>query len=460
MGVETTTQDDLGRIVIDKAALEQLVEDKVNERLNGGYFSNSFSCQDDLSEGFRATQSKKLGRKQVVDLLTELWQRGGYISREAADKRDADGHVNLKQLFDAITSEEVRVLIPEVMTRILREPAEPAITGTPMLTRVDLPPGVPQISFPAVGGVQAFDVPESGVYHEQTLSFGGKSVAFVGKSGLKLAFTEEALRWSAFDIMSIGLRASRRALDRRKEDKAWTQAINNGTVIYDNLGSSVGGTRGRTTGRDIAGAYNHTFIVDDLLVMFADLVDAGYVPDTMATNPHGWLVMARDPVFRAFGFQNGQALFQAVRGQPGTRPSQFSPNVGVQTGQSNTANNPTASTWAPVPFFPTPLRTVVSAFIPFNSTLQSTTIMLFDSSTFGAIAQSIDPLVEEWKDPERDLRNVKIMEAYGLAVLEEGAGIALAQNVVTDKRAYDIEDLARWDLGQTAVPTGTPIGIG
>jgi len=171
-------------------------------------------------------------------------------------------------------------------------------------------------------------------------------------------------------------------------------------------------------------------------------------------SPLGWLIFARDPILRAFGFANGGPIFQPIQGQPGLAKSWYSGglNVGPTAGAQYTA-----TTYANVPnLFPSPLRIIVSPFLSYTassgSTPAKTDIIMADSNELGILVVDEDVTNEEWDDPNRDIRAIKFRERYGLGILNEGNAIAVAKNVDIE-RAYAIEDLLTWQAGSGALPS-------
>ena len=85
----------------------------------------------------------------------------------------------------------------------------------------------------------------------------------VGKSGLALKVTEEMIRYSQWDVLSMHIRQAGRALARHKEKKIFNMLNNTGVVVFDNA-SPTTAEIGRTTGRNLSGAGNGSMTVEDL----------------------------------------------------------------------------------------------------------------------------------------------------------------------------------------------------
>ena len=54
---------------------------------------------------------------------------------------------------------------------------------------------------------------------------------------------------------------------------------------------------------------------------------------------------------------------------------------------------------------------------------------MFDSSELGVLIVDQDVTTEEFDDPARDIRKIKLMERYGIGILNEGKAIATLKNV-------------------------------
>ena len=52
-----------------------------------------------------------------------------------------------------------------------------------------------------------------------------------------------------------------------------------------------------------------------------------------------------------------------------------------------------------------------------------------DRTEVGVIVQKENLSTENWTDPERDLRNLKCKERYGIGILNNGKAITVAKNL-------------------------------
>jgi len=425
----------------------------------------------------------KLSVRDQLALTDQVWRNNGWLDPEEryrfpeGHERDAQRisfdalctvldknakEMKVQGLQDAIETSSASILIPKVITRIVREAAEPVLVGTSLMRRINFSAGE-TITFPAAGGgMWAEDIPPGGEYPEQSMEFAGYVTAKIGKSGLKVRITEEMIRYSMFDVMTMHLQAAARALARHKEQKIFNLILNEGRVAFDNAGGSS--RHGATTGRYIDANFNKTITLDDLFVMYADLLNAGFIPTVLLMNPMGWLIFARDGTMRNFGFINNGQLWQAGQGKPGIGPgynSQGGMNMGPSVGQDPDALNPQASLYSPVPsMFPVPMQVVVSPFCAFDATDKTTNIIMGDRNELGILVVDEDPVTESWDDPRRDIRSTKIRERYGLALDNQGEAVITAKGVRIAKN-YDFEDNIRlnWAVGTGSLPTGFIPGI-
>lgn len=272
---------------------------------------------------------------------------------------------------------------------------------------------------------------------------------------MKVRITDEMLRYSQYDVMNMHIRAAGRAMARHKETKIFNMINAEGTTVFDN---NVGNKQ--TSGRDSAGAGNGTITLDDLLVMYSKIVEQGFIPNALLMSPLGWLIFARDPILRAFGFANGGPIFTPLQGEPGLARSWYAggQNVGP-TAQAQYAS----STYANVPnLFPAPLRIIVSPFVSYTaasgSTAAYTNIFMCDTNELGILVVDEDIMTEEWDDPARDIRSVKLRERYGLGILNEGKAIAVAK-AINIKRSYDFEDALTWQAGSGSLTSINQAGV-
>lgn len=358
------------------------------------------------------------------------------------------------ELKDALAVPNAPVLFPLVIQNIVKEAAEPLLVGTSLLQRINYAGKGSTITFGVTGGLVAADIAEYQEYPQQYLSGGGGTMtATIGKSGLAVQLTEETLRYSQFDVISMHLRAAGRALARHKEVKIFNMIRNMGVKTFDNLAPTQS-LFGVCTGRDFAGQANGSVTLDDIFDAYAQVLTQGFMPDTMLVHPLTWVMFVKDPILRSFVLANGGgSFFASWTGNPAGRApwdNSGQGGMGVSGGQniipgqtsqggsvphSSTASGllsyPQDLNSAPVlpSYWGPPLRIIVSPFVNFDPRRKLTDIYLLDSRELGALIVDEEIMTERWNDPARDILNIKLRERYGLAIFQEGKAIASLRNV-------------------------------
>lgn len=367
-----------------------------------------------------------------------VWKSGG------ADPFDSEVFVEMK---DALATSSAGIWIPQVIQNVVKEAQEPLLVGASLLEQIRMKAGT-QITFPAVGAITAEDIAEGQAYPEKRIQMAGATVtAVVGKSGVALAFTEEMISRSQYDVVGMHLRAAGRAMARHKEVKIFNFIRSLGTVCFDNK-APTSSMFGVTHGRALGGAGNGSVVMDDVFDAMAQIIHQGFMPNTLLMHPLSWVAWIKDPVLRSFALASGNGVFFATHtGNPAGRApwdNSSQGKLGVSGGRQITpgsaATGGTASSLteydqgiksAPqLPrYFPYPFTIIVSPFVNFDPSTQLTDIYIFDRNELGALVVEHDVEVDEWDDKSVDIKKIKLKERYGLAIFNEGHGIGVLKNV-------------------------------
>ena len=343
------------------------------------------------------------------------------------------------QIKDAISTPNASLLFKRSVTEVVQEAIEPALIGTRLLSRIDFDGyGINIMSGFAQGAISGeLDIAEGQEYPELGMTMGGKTVtATVGKSGIAVKVTEEIIRYSQWDVLSMYLRAAGKAMARHKEKKIFNMLNAMGVVVFDNLNPTTAEI-GRTSGRDITGAGNGSMTFDDLYDMYVSMQSRGFTPDVVLIHPMAYAMWVKDPTLRAFTLQNGGgAMFNSFKGSVIPDVPDAWKQVGRYKGPTwaDPSQTEREGTMTSVPSFPIGfpfggLTVIPSWNVPFDATAKTCSILMVDSSELGAVVVAEDPSSEEWTDPARDITKVKIRERYALVVFNEGLGISIARNV-------------------------------
>jgi len=437
------------QIEVGKDAFERLVADTVRAEM-----AKASTSKDP------AVALKDADLDTKFNYLRTVWQNGGWVDPSLKDSvpesERADNILKFKDLVDFLEPTHANILFPKMITSIVREAVEPVMNLTNLFRRINY--SGETIEYPALSSSMAPE--EIGIaqnYPEGTISAAGITTAKIAKVGLAFRVSEEVLRYSAYDILSIYYRHAARAMGRYKEQKAADLLSNELAIAFDNVTPGNGTlTPGYSSGRDSSANLNGTLTLDDLYVVYAALINMGFMPRTLLMNALGWLIFARSPELRAFGFANGGPMWQTHQGEPGqgARFGPLGPTGAMPLSSGNPQLNPQATTYtAPPTIFPVPFQIVVSPFIKFNASLQRTDVLVVDPDELGIYVVDQELTSDSWDDPSRDVQMVKLKERYNFALDNEGLAGFQIKNLRTS-RGYDWEDVRTWQAGTGTLPTG------
>lgn len=361
---------------------------------------------------------------------------------------------------DTTSTSEVRTLLQKSLEIIIREPQEPTLVVTGLYNRVQSKSLNTQILAGAMGAVYATDVQENGTYPEVMFQIGGAvSTAYVGKSGIAASFTDEALRYSTWDIMAINLRLMGNALARHKEQKAIAFLQTLGTTLFDNL-TPTESLYGVCTGRNMAGTANGSLVMDNLMRAMAHMSEEGFPANIMLMHPLFYYMFLQDPVMRNMMLAHGGgSYFNMWQGNPGGLApwgngamGAMGPSAGSQIinpGSPNAVVNsetvtpvegrPLNATSAPnLPsYFPFNFNIIVSPLMPYDPEDETGDIFLLSGGNVGFYLVDEEPTTVEWRDESVETVKVKIRERYGFAVAHEGQGVGVLRNVKVEQNYWD-----------------------
>lgn len=391
---------------------------------------------------------------------------------------EIQGEDSVVTVSDLVTSPDVARFIPQVVEQVIREALEPNLIIVPNLFQeVRLERGS-RVQIGAIGALTASEVAEGGEYKENDLQMdGGDMVAVtVSKHGLMIRVTDEMISDNQFDVIGLWLRAAGRALARHKEQYAMRMMNEFGIEVFNNT-TPANSMYGSTTGRDITGAGNGSMTPNDIWDMYAELLLRGFNPDTIVMHPLAWRCFMSDPEMREQVI-NGATI--ATRQMPagGTANAWGTSHNGyglrtTATGNSlvdpiatGTSGKLGASAWANTlnalgatlniapKFLPSPLQVLVTPYVAYTPPATAaatpysgrTTLTMVDSARCGVLVTRDPVSTEEFDDPARDIRALKIKERYGFAALEQGKSITLARNIAI-ARNYVFDNMNAVTLG-------------
>lgn len=317
------------------------------------------------------------------------------------------GQKNIEQakkaftLSEALTTVDANILMPKVIQQVVTDSAEAQLSATKYFRRINLNEGR-SMEFVHFGAIRAFEIAEGQEYPNQQLNLSKNGIGTVNvsvrKYGLRVAITDEMISDSQWDVVGLHLEAAGRALARLKEENAFKELSGNGHVVYDAALFSPG-EPGYPTGRGFDGELNGTLTAEDLLDMAVSIMASGYTPTDIVMHPLCWSLFAKN----AFIQESGMPAF------------------GVQTTARDPREFTTANSLG--------LNVEFSPNVPFDQVNKTFDFYLIDRNNVGVMVVKEDVSTEEFDDPSRDIKNLKIKERYGLAVLNGGLGVAVARNI-------------------------------
>lgn len=340
--------------------------------------------------------------------INELLQKQNAWEAALAEDGNIDDS-NRVTINEAFASPDASALFPKVISRTLKEAAEPALLVTPLLSVVRMGKGR-SMEFPAINAIQAAEIPEGQEYPEQQLAFAKQIEGKVSKKGVKVSFTEEVISDSLWDIVGLHVRAAGRAMARLKEQIALQRFAAAATKVFDNTDGAIA----NTTGLGSTGVANSSLAWDDVVDMAAVLMAEGHIATDFILHPLMWSVFLKDSSFHMGGALNARA---------------WDFKVGSKDGAANATS-------------PLGMNVLLSPFVGFTAKAGATPaksdIFLIDRNEVGILLVKDDMSTDQFNDPTRDIRSLKLKERYDIVMVGDGEGITVAKDVDL-VRNYEVE---------------------
>lgn len=420
-------------------------------------------------------------------LIYDIFTNNGIVGIETEDKDKLNLEFNFSDVFnmerefdsaglgdfkDAFFTEDLNRFIGTTVTSLVQEAVEPELLVVPNLFKQISYEGPGRtVEIGGMGALHAAEVPEGQEYPEADFSFGDGHIIQLGiaKHGLKLRVTQEVIDDNLFDVFGMWLQMAGKALARHKEEYGIALLNDMGVEVFDNGAASTATQLGYTNGRGIDGAFNGSMTTNDIFDMWIFGYLRGFNYDTLLMNPLAWKVFMNDPKAREILFSNG--VLASNRAPSGSGSSTFGTShngLGYKSDPyGNDYNNLGNGVAGPNPFtqslnplgasfniapkyLPSPLKVIVSPHVGYGTATDSTTgssngdsvyvtdIIMADSQNAGLLMTKEGVSMDEWKDPETDIRSMKIKERWGMALLAQGKGVSVAKNIVIkDNYVFD-----------------------
>ena len=380
---------------------ENVVRTYVDEALNSKLAEESETVRQYL---------KKQEDSYKVKLYADIIRNNGVVDGQKVTMKDL------------ITSSEFVQYFPKVVQYMAGEVFEYQLVVTSLLEEITMDPGpslvveVPQF----VGAFgQNLDVGENGEYPEISIQTGGGAVATVkvGKAGVAVALTEEAIAFSRFDILNSALNEAFKALARWKEYKAVKMFRENAKVLQ-NGGSGV----------DISGTANGGLTLDDILNVALQFMEKGFNMDTIIMHPLAYPIFAKNGTLSSFFWKSlgDKGAYFTWPTLNGMGQEEIYEKMGMTR---DLFGRNIASFEVPTGIIGKPLRLILSPAVPFDKTTKKTDVYVLDSANVGYLVTAERPNVTEFADPMRDIKKIRIRERYGIAPKFDGSAIGIIKDV-------------------------------
>lgn len=317
-----------------------------------------------------------------------------------------------------LSTPQAKVLIPRVIIGTARKAADPIYLASKYFKKVRLKSGN-SIEFPTFGVMRAYDVVEGAEIPEQSIDWNTytNSTINVGKVGVRVQYTDEIIKDTEFDIVGMLTAEAGRAMARHKEQKAFTEFIKHGHIVFDNEYARVNANNpdpalakmakdAGTTGVDYDNNLNGTMSLEDYLDLCIALHNNGYTPSE---------TVMHSLAFPAF-VKNG--LTGALTAASDQHAKVKNPNGSWTIGPG-----------AMMGKLPFAMTVSLSPFAPFNKTTKTFDMIVVDKDNVGYQVVKEEIKTDNFRDPARDLNNVKLIERYGFGVKDQGFAVCVARNI-------------------------------
>lgn len=341
---------------------------------------------------------------------------------------NGDFSIGRANLQEALTSTDAVKLIPKVIEGKLREAAEPEYLGTRFFNTINVDGGSSAVYvIPVVGELYAEEVGEASRYKDQYVDMNTIENSTleirVKKIGCKVSITEEAITDSSWDILGLNIRKMGKAMARYKEEQIFNTFSDACHVVFNNNIRDQYPEAG-TTGRNENGDFNDTLSVEDFLDMSLTIMSNGFNPTDVIMHPLTWVVFARNSMIGnglTYGALGGNYVHfnGQIQGTPGAFGLQANGNGQKIIMRPEDVQNR----------LPMPLTMNFSPFVAFDKQNKTFDMYCLDRNEVGVIAQREALTQDSWTDPEKDIRNLKCKERYGIGILNNGRAVTVAKGI-------------------------------
>ena len=334
------------------------------------------------------------------DMLTDADLRAYKLTDEDVQmmeilKRVADGEdVAGFDLTDFLASPSAKILIPKVLIGQARKAADPVYLASNFFKKIRLKNGQ-AVMFPDFGVMRAYDVAEGQEIPQESIDWqlNTNGLIKVGKSGLRIQYSEELLKDCEFDVVGMLVAEAGRAMARHKEQKAFTEWLSHGWTVFDNNLRKLDPVKyeaAGTTGLDYEGNFNDTMSIEDYLDIILAVYNNGFTCTDLVMHPLAWIPFAKN------GFAGGLTA-------PYERETKRElPNASFKLGPESIQGR-----------LPFSFNVNLSQFAPIDKQAKTFDLFAVDRNNVGVLIQKDDIKTDSFADPSRDcfLNSFRIVKA-------------------------------------------------
>jgi hypothetical protein len=341
-----------------------------------------------------------------------------YIKQVEAE-RNGEKVSNKIGLREALSTPDLSQFLQTTIIDVIKDTAEPMYIASKMFKRVGITEGR-SIIFPAMSDIIAYEVPEMGNYRQEVVEIvtsSSTTEVSVKKIGLIVRVSDEMISDSQWDVIGVMLQKAGRAMARYKEEWCFKEFLRHGHVVKDPLmaGDPVVDPDGLLAVHGLAAdrkTPNDTLSVEDFLDLMIGNIANGYQTTDIMMHPLVWPIFAKNPLL--------DKLSVAAFGGPGNSIS-ITPDA-VQ---------------GKLPFA---VNVTLSPFVKFDHLNKRFDMFIVDRNEVGVMLVKEDISTEQWDNPERDIRALKVKERYAPGILNNGKAICVATNIKWDQ-TYPVPEI-------------------
>jgi hypothetical protein len=327
-----------------------------------------------------------------------------YIKQVEAERKGESLRGNRVTLKEALSSPDLSVFLHRTIIDVMKDAAEPLYVVSNFFKPVRLTEGR-SIVFPAMSDIVAREVGEGMNYPQETPEveiFEGGAEVSVKKIGLIVRVTDEMISDSQWDVVGVMLQKAGRAMARYKEEWCFREFMRHGHIIFDPdyAGEDADKFKTHGLGSDRM-TRNNTLSVEDFIDLMIGNLANGFQTTDILMHPLVWPIFAKNPLL--------DKMTVAAFGGPGNQVTITPDQVQGK--------------------LPMAVNITLTPFCPLSLVDKKFDMFVVDRNEVGVMVVKEEMTTEQWDNPERDIRALKVKERYAPGILNNGRAITVAKNI-------------------------------